>query len=308
MAVLAGRQHGVVSRAQLHALGLSDSAIHSRVASARLHRVFRGVYAVGHGDIRRSGLMFAAVLACGEGAVVSHGSAAELLGLWDKEGTLVEVIAGGGAGRKVRGIRWHRGGPLPGDEVTVRDGVPCTTASRTLVDLSGQIGERSIRRLVQQAAVLRLLDVPAIDRTLARRRRRGAPALRSAISPWRTEERPQTLRSGLEARLFAAISRTGMPLPRCNVRLTIAGHRLEVDLIWEEQRLVVETDGERVHHTAVAFRRDRWRDQLLASAGYRTARVTWQQLEEEQGATLDRIRRMLELPRASCLPVRLISP
>jgi len=77
--------------------------------------------------------------------------------------------------------------------------------------------------------------------------------------------------------------------------LQVQGKSLEADLLWKEQRLVIETDGEETHGTRVAFQRDRWRDQLLVSAGYRTARVTWNQMEEESAAVIARIKRMLDV-------------
>jgi len=86
----------------------------------------------------------------------------------------------------------------------------------------------------------------------------------------------------------------GLPRPGCNVRLQIDGHWLEVDLLWEEQRLAIETDGEETHGTRAAFQRDRWRDQLLVAAGYRTARVTWEQVRDEPSAVINRIARMLK--------------
>lgn len=295
MAALAGRQHGVVSRRQLRALGLSDRAITARTAAGTLHPIFRGTFAVGHRAVGRHGRMLAAVLACGEGTVLSHGSAAELLGLWDKQAVPVDVISPRRSGRKIRDIRWHNV-LLPGpEEIEVREGIPCTAACRTLVDLAGRLGEKSLRRLVEQAAVLRLLDVREVDRVLARGRRRGAPRLRVILATWRSEnKKAPRLRSPLEARMLPALVEAGLPRPQCNVELRIDGHRLEVDLLWEEQRLVIETDGEETHGTRAAFQRDRWRDQLLTAAGYRTARITWRQLEEEPAAIVARIRRMLE--------------
>lgn len=294
IAAVATQQHGVVSRQQLRQLGLTDRAITQQAKSGRLHPVAPGVFSVGHGGIGRHGQMLAAVLACGNRAVVSHGTAAELLGLWEKKGATVDLIAAGQSGRGVTGVRRHFVPTPEDDEVDVCDGVPCTTASRTLVDQAGVLGEKSLRRLVEQAATLRLLDLQAIDRVLQRGRRRGAPGLRAILADWRTEdERLPRLRSPLEARLFAALSRAALPLPQCNMRLVVDGHRFEVDFLWRDQRLVIETDGQRSHHTTVAFRRDRFRDQILMAAGYRTARVTWDQMEAEPRAVISRIRRML---------------
>lgn len=294
IAALAGRQHGVVSRHQLRKLGLADSTVTARVDSGYLQPLFRGTFAVGHSAVNRQARMLAAVLACGEGTVVSHGSAAELIGLWDTRPVLVDVIPPSWSGREIQGIRWHRVRLPEGTEVEIRDGIPCTSPARTLVDMAGRCGWASLRRLVEQAAILRLLDVDEIDRILAQGRRLGAPRLRAVLAPWRSEGEPAPkLRSRLEARLLPRLVEEGLPRPRCNARLQIDGHLLEVDLLWEKQRLAIETDGEQTHGTRVAFQRDRWRDQLLVAAGYRTARVTWRQVVDEPGGVVRRIARML---------------
>ncbi len=239
--------------------------------------------------------MLAAYLACGEGTVISHGSAAELLGLWDKKLPVVDVIPPNWSGRKIPDIRWHRVRLPLAHEVEVRNGIPCTNASRTLVDMAGRTGWSSMRRLVEQAAILRVLDVEEVDRILARGRRRGAPRLRTILAPWRsTAKRRPVLRSRLEARLFPRLIEEGLPVPRTNVKMSIDGYRLEVDLLWEKQRLAIETDGEETHGTPMAFHRDRKRDQILVAAGFRTARITWDQVRDEPTAVINRIARMLK--------------
>ncbi|HEX9967248.1 MAG TPA: type IV toxin-antitoxin system AbiEi family antitoxin domain-containing protein, partial [Solirubrobacterales bacterium] len=187
IARLAEGQHGVVSRRQLRDLGLSEAGITARAQAGSLYRLFRGTFAVGHKGIDRRGLMSAAVLASGDGAVLSHGSAAELLGLWDKRTEWIDLITPRRGGRRIEGIRWHNVlRPSPA-EIVVRDGIPCTTVSRTLVDMAGRTGPITLRRLIEQAAVKRQLDVHEVDRILTRGRRRGTPWLRAALQPWRTE-------------------------------------------------------------------------------------------------------------------------
>lgn len=239
--------------------------------------------------------MLAAVLACGGGTVLSHGSAAELQGLWDKQPVPVDVITPRRAGRKIPEIRWHNVLRPRADEVEIREGIPCTTVSRTLVDMAGRTSFTSMKRLVEQAAIQRRLDPRRIDRILARGRRRGAPNLRMILEPWRTEEaRSSRLRSPLEALLLPALIAAGVPRPECNVKLRIDGGRpLEVDLLWRDQRLAIEADGEETHGTRNAFQEDRRRDQRLLAAGYRVARVTWRQAEAEPSAVAARVIRML---------------
>jgi hypothetical protein len=101
-----------------------------------------------------------------------------------------------------------------------------------------------LRRLVEQAAILGLLDADEIDRILALGRRRGAPRLRAILNPWRrTAERRPKLRSRLEARLLPRLISEGLPSPRCNVKLRVDDQWLEIDMLWEKQRLAIETDG-----------------------------------------------------------------
>jgi Protein of unknown function (DUF559)/Transcriptional regulator, AbiEi antitoxin len=301
IARLAGRQHGVVSREQLRSAGLTDAGIARRVATGNLHPLFRGTFAVGHLAVGRPGRMLAAVLACGDGAVLSHGSAVELIGLWEKKTIAVDVIVPRHAGRAIDGVRWHKVLRPTEGEIEYRHGIPCTNPSRTLVDMAGRLGAASLRRMVEQAAVLRVLDVREVDRQLARGRRCGAPRLRSILAQWRTLDGSlPRLRSPLEARFLPVLLEAGLPRPRCNVvprvdgrPVELDGKPVEVDLLWEDQRLVVETDGEQTHGTPAAFRRDRRRDQVLMDAGYRVPRVTWDQLEDEPEALVSLIRRML---------------
>jgi hypothetical protein len=115
------------------------------------------------------------------------------------------------------------------------------------------------------------------------------------LIPWRSGggEVPK-LRSLLEARLFPALIEADLPRPECNKVLWLDDRKIEVDMLWEEQRLAIETDGEETHGTPAAFQDDRERDQRLVAAGYRTARVTWDQVENETTAVVERIGRMLE--------------
>jgi putative AbiEi antitoxin of type IV toxin-antitoxin system len=241
IAALAERHHGVISRFQARQLGVTDREIAVRLRQGHLHQLFHGTFAVGHRAITRQGWMLAAVLACDDGTVISHGSAAELIGLWDKQLPVAHVIPPDWSGRGIDGIRWHRVRLPDADEFEVRDGIPCTTVSRTLVDMAGWTGWSSMRRLVEQAAILRALDVEEIDRILSLGRRRGAPRLRAILAPWRQTREPQpVLRSPLEARLLPLLIEEGLPSPRTNVKLKLDGRQLEVDLFWEKQRLAIE--------------------------------------------------------------------
>jgi hypothetical protein len=289
--VVATRQGGPVSVRQLEAVGVSLRTASRRAEQGSLHRIHRGVYAVGHLSLTRTAMLRAALLACGDGAVVSHGTAAAFWGLRDKWPVLVDLTVPNQRGRKIDGVRCRRC-RYPGPrEVVVDHGIACTTPARTLVDLAGLLGTPSLRRLVERAAVVRRLDIGALDAALREARGRpGVKALRAIFDEWRTDDGAvPNLRSDFEALVLPRLVALGLPRPACNQVLRLGGEHLEVDFLWKEQRLVVETDGRQTHETPVAFQRDRRRDQLLLAGGYRVARATWDQVHGELEAVVERI-------------------
>src|SRR3954471_9971641 len=148
IARLAMRQHGVVARRQLRALGLSNAAVAHRVAAGRLHRVHHGVYAVGHRLLAPRGWWLAAVLACGPGAVLSDASAAALWGLRPSAPIRPDVSVRTSAGRARPGVRIHRRAGLRPDETTTCDGIPVTTPARTVLDLAARLPPRALERVL----------------------------------------------------------------------------------------------------------------------------------------------------------------
>jgi very-short-patch-repair endonuclease len=298
VAELAGRQHGVVSRGQMRGLGLTEDVIDAWVRGGRVRRVMRGVFAVGHDNLDPRGRIHAAVLACGPGAIVSHRSAAYLLGIGERSPIVVDVIPTQERGREIDGVRFHRA-PHPGPrERVLVDGIPCTSVARAIVDLAGTYGEAQLRDAVERAATQRLLDIAAIDAVLAAGpRRRGAPCLRRVLLDWRPVEeaaRHATFRSLFEAKLLPLVAAAGLPLPRFNAPVRTATRTLEVDLLWDRERLVVEADGRKHHGIEVAFERDHRRDRELRAAGYAVLRVTWREVQREAPAVLALIRQELE--------------
>jgi hypothetical protein len=299
LATTATDQGGPVSLDQLRAHGVSRFAASRRNTKGELHRIHRGVYAVGHESLGSTARLRAALLACEEGAVISHGTAAAFWGLWDKWPRLIDVTVPEQRGRKLDGIRCRRCRYPNPEEIVVQDGVACTTPARVLVDLAGSVGLSTLRRTVGRAAFLKVLDLDAVDVAIYRAQgRRGLRLLQVAVAPWRTESgRPRDVRSDFEAMALPSLLNLGAAQPRCNAAIEVKGTRLIVDFIWESKALVVETDGRQTHETPLAFQDDRLRDQILVAAGYRVQRVTWDQMRTDLDGVVTRIAQALSLKR-----------
>jgi predicted transcriptional regulator of viral defense system len=292
IADLADSQHGVVTLAQLVSHGLGVGTIDKRVESGRLHRIQQGVYAVGRRSLTREGQFMAAVLACGEGAALSHRSAAELWGLRGDPRMSIDVTAPGRRGRTPRGIDAHRHGSLWMQDRAVVRGVPCTTVARTLLDLAGVVPVSELRRTVEEAEVKRLLDHRAVRRLLKRSRgRRGVARLRILIDM--LDPDTKKTRSRLERRFLWMCEHALLPRPEVNVILDLGSVHLEADFLWRDARLIVETDGRESHGTAAAFENDRRRDQRLMLAGWQVLRCTWHQVSSEPAELARTIRTLL---------------
>jgi very-short-patch-repair endonuclease len=288
VARLAARQHGVVTRAQLVGLGLGTSAIDERVQRGRLHRVHRGVYKVGYPGLTRNGRFMAAVLASGEGAALSHLSAAVLWGILQDRGGRVQVTAA--TRRRVKGVVVHEGA-LEGERIR-RQGVVVTTVGRTLVDLADVVPRRTLERALDEAEYLRL------DRTgLAPRHGRSGSGLLTSVLAVHTPGSTRT-RSELEELFLALCDDQGLRRPEVNVG--IEGY--ECDFVWRHAGLVVETDGGAAHGTTRARERDPIRDAELQLAGWVVIRVTWVRLLNRPEEVADQVRRALAPVRVALTP------
>lgn len=269
VARIAVRQHGAVTRRQLEVSGLGSKAITIRVRKGQLHRVHQGVYTLGHLPLSSHEHFMAAVLACGEGAVVSHGSAAVLWNLLRPLDSPVHVSVPTTSGRRNRrGIHIHRcqafagspsspsylpsrGGRRGGVPLTTfRDRIPVTTVARTIHDLEGWVSPRLYRRAKRQAELMghRLEGVES-DRT----------------------------RSDLETCFLDLCRPHRLRRPEVNVKLG----DWEVDFLWRAECLVVEIDSFAYHRGSVAFQDDHARDLDLRAAGFTVLRFSEHQLDEE---------------------------
>jgi uncharacterized protein DUF559 len=232
----------------------------------------------------------AAVLACGDGAVLSHRAAGQMLGILPLGNGLPEVTRPKGW-RSRRGIVQRRS-PISPDEVEVIEGIPVTGLSRTLLDLASILSRERLEGAMNEAEVLGLTDRISVQALLERYpRRRGTAGLR-AIFDDAGKARGVTRRE-LERRFAALLAKTDLPVPHRNADIAVAGRFFEVDCLWRAQRLIVELDGGFVHKTWRSSERDRERDRLLMTDGWRVVRITWRQLRDDAPAVTADLRRLL---------------
>jgi hypothetical protein len=267
VADLGGRQHGVVSQRQLIALGLSQTTIDRWLASGRLHRLHRGVYAVGHRVLRVQGRWMAGVLACGPDAVLSHQPAAALLDLRRSSSSVTHVTTPRRA--SPRGIEVHRVRRLHPEDVAMRERIPVTSVARTVLDLAETLTLRQLIRVIEQAERLRIFDLNAIEELLARNPgRHGTRPLRAAIAAVNGE--PPRTNSDWERDFLDFCEDHGIPRPELNV--IVEG--FEVDALWPEKKLIVELDSWTFHRSRRAFEEDRRRVVVLQLAHYMVLPIT----------------------------------
>jgi very-short-patch-repair endonuclease len=282
---LAARQHGVVSVGDLLACGLDHDAISVRVANGRLHPMHKGVYAVGHANPTRDGWFLAAVKACGASAALCLWSSAALQNIITWEDRHPDVLVKGASAPQHERINGHRTSYLPAGHVTSVRGIPVTTAERTLLDLAAVMAEHRLRRAVRQSQFLKLTTVPSLVAVLhgpgpKRGRKILARILATGAAPTQSE---------LEDAVLDLVLRGGLVHPLVNEPLYLSGRRIVPDLLWPQERLVIEADGP--HHDD-PFERvaDRERQRILEAHGYRVIRVTWAQVVGNPGGTLRRCR------------------
>ncbi|HET8566515.1 MAG TPA: type IV toxin-antitoxin system AbiEi family antitoxin domain-containing protein [Solirubrobacterales bacterium] len=288
---LVKRQHGVVAHSQLRELGLGRSSIRWRVTSGRLHPVRRGVYAVGRPEVSPHGRWVAALLACGPGAVLSHGSAAALWGFGSEPRGLVEVSLPAGMRCRRQGINARRRAGLGPEEVTAHEGVPVTTPIRTLIDQATRLTPSRLERAVNEADKLERVRADVLYAALDDHS--GEPG----VGPLRRLLDPLHFRlsdSELEQAMRPLAQRAGLPVPVTKTWV----NQYEVDFFWPELGIVVEADGLRYHRTASQQRRGLERDQAHIAAGLWPLRFSHWQIAREPAYVRKVLRRVAARARA----------
>jgi very-short-patch-repair endonuclease len=255
---LARKQHGVVARRQLLALGFTPKAIKYGVAAGRLHRTeWRGVYVVGRPELTKHGRLTAAVLWAGPGALLSHDSAGDLWGIRRYRGTTIHLSMPAVRRReRRRGVVIHRRTRL---QVTRHWGIPITTPLRTVIDLAAGSDRDAAERLINEADARNLLRADTLRELLEHETGPGVPLLREIL-----DRDAFVLTDSELERLFPPLAAlAGLPKPESQVHVN--GHR--VDFYFRDLDLVVEADSLRYHRTQLQQRKDSLRLQAHAAAG-----------------------------------------
>jgi very-short-patch-repair endonuclease/predicted transcriptional regulator of viral defense system len=288
IAELAREQHGVVARRQLMEAGLSTTEIGGRLRQGRLHQLHRGVYLVGHGVPPAYARDMAALLACGEGAVLSHRSAAAT---WDflpypaAAPAWVTVPPERTAARP--GIRIHRAN-VPGGDLRHRERIPLTSPPRTILDLAAVLGSEDLERLIAEACYRGLASERELRDQLERNPgKRGNATLRIVLD---LPGGPARTRSPAERQMLRLLRRAGFTGYELNRRI----HGFEVDVLWRELNFAVEIDGYQAHSGRLAFERDRLKVAVLKARGLDVMPVTPRQLRDDPDGVVARLLRALE--------------
>lgn len=283
---MAGRQFGVVSTEQLLGLGLSPRSITRMAADGRLHRVHRGVHAVGHLAVTLRSRELAAVLAGGPAALLGHRSAGAAHGLMRPTNRIEVTAPRSRVGHD--GFVLHTSRCLEPQDRTEVHGIPTTTVARTIVDCAETCTEKQVGDIVHAAEVQQLFDLAAVREVQSRLPgRTGRHLLNRVLS--RYEPSPRVTRSEGERRFLELCERNGLPLPQTQV--AVAGY--EIDCLWPHARLAVEFDGEAFHYNTRSYYSDRLRDRKLKVADIEVIRVTWRDLEPDPSDLVADLRALL---------------
>jgi very-short-patch-repair endonuclease len=263
---LAKRQHWVITRQQLLRLGFSGRAIDLRIQRGRLHRIHAGVFAVGRPTLTQEGYFIAAVLACGEHALLSHMSAAVHWRILRRAAGSIHVTVPAGQAPRRPGITVHR---RAGVTAAWRDGIPLTSVVDTIVDIAPGLSDTHLERAINEAVNRDLVD-PERLRAALPRGRVGAPRLARLLD----RDTYVTTDTILEQHMARIALRAGLPKPKAQLQLGTA----RVDFVWPELKLIVEADSLRFHRTTLQQRADGLRDQRHAAGGFLPLRFTHYQI------------------------------
>ena len=288
-AALASTQYGLVSLAQLLECGFSRDQVDDLKEANRVSRTDRGVYRfAGSADHANLPLMQLVLRSDG---TASHRSAAALLGLIDWP-PLPEVTVARTA--NFRGpARIHRHPDLCEQDIVMVQGIPCTNAARTLIDI-GAVRRDLVEPLFHSVLHRRLAeydDIVARFYQVARKGRNGVGPLRAVLAEYDPAMAPGE--STLEVRLLEIIRQHGIKRPVRQHRVTVNGKNYRLDVAYPDEMLAIEGDGFGVHSERERFETDRERQNALVLLKWRPLHFTWRQIRQHSDYVADTIRTAL---------------
>jgi very-short-patch-repair endonuclease len=292
IATLAAGQKGLVRRDQLREAGVGRGAIAHRLATHRLFEIHDGVFAAGHAHLTPQARWLAAVWALGEAAILSHVTAAAAWRVLPYTADL-HVTIPTTSGREHRdGIHVHRQA-VPAHHRTVLHGIPVTALIRTILDLAATAPLKTLERAFEQAQVIHHLapahlEVEALIRNGHRGNGRLKLVLADAVAPGQVE-------SILELRFLKFCRDHDLPRPLTQVRFG----PWRADFLFNEERVVVETDSARFHATAARRRKDAEKTVYIEAAGSQVERLRWADVVHAPVATAGRLHDVLQRRRLS---------
>lgn len=284
LARLAGKQHGLMTHEQATSAGLSRAALSRLVRRGVWQRVRPRVFRRAAASQTDEQAVLAVLLWAGEGAVASHRSAAQLLGVDLGKGA-IEVTTPPGISRKLPGVIFHRSNAMEEADLRLLRGIPVTAGARTIIDLASTLDEEALAIAVEEAWRKEIAAPDWVARRLKELGLQGRQtgALSEILADCRARKTP--LESALEVRFWRLLKRAQLPLPNPAYEFRDDfGQPFHVDFAYPAHHLAIECDGYATHGTREAFENDRLRAARLVALGWRVMPVTWSQLDVLRGA------------------------
>lgn len=292
----ASRQEGLISRADALKL-VSKTQLESRLKKHRWEQVRPGVYLVTGAPKTRSQVLRAIVLWLRRGFAFSHATAAALLKFrgYKNEGEI--VLTRTKRTRAPRGVRIHFAQALSDCDVTEVGELPVTSIERTLIEVAPS--EKNLKALVDDLLAKKRTTLDKLELALIRLNSWGGSPLWALVDAYRGGDAPTE--SELERLVVEVLTKAGLPLPKKQKALYIAGKLRRLDFIYEEFSIVIEADGYITHSSTDAFESDRTRQNEMVVDGLIPLRWTWRALKQNPDTLTSQLRTLL-ISRGAVLP------
>ena len=281
VAAQAERQYGLINRTQAATCGMSEYAMTRRVMNGDWITVFPGVYRLPGAPPSKRQTTMAATL--WSGGTISHNTAGKLLRLDDVRRDGLHLIVDPKSGFEHPDLHIHRSS-VPDIDKKFVDRIPCTSATRTVIDLAPYLDEEALEAAFESGRRMGLTTVTLLQRRAAELVGRGRPGsaqvrkLLSVVESRATESR-------LEVKLARLLRTSGLPKPVRQYR--VGEYRL--DLAWPWLWIAAECDGFERHGARLAWKRDRARVAAIEHAGWRIVHFTWDDITQRPAQSLDRV-------------------